>query len=363
MTDRKVPEAVQENIVACVKAFSNYGFPESHAYSFALLAYASAYFMLHYRACFMTAMFNNYPLGFYNSATLVKDAQRHGLHFLALDINKSDQIFTVEEVEVRTGSDSDRVPSSVRTESGSDRVPFSTDKQVRVGLNYVRGLRKEIREAIVTERKNSGPYTSVADLIDRVPMINKREIRALSIAGALNLENTVHRREALWQSEFAIQPKGGLFENQASSFISHPSSFLKRLEGLQLVEADLKKTGISIGKHPMSFVREELRKRKVLSAIESRDLKKNQIASVAGAVIIRQRPMTANNVVFITLEDETGHSNFVVMPDKFEEYRSVINQSDYLVIRGIFEERGMLKALSFKTLKGFSAEVVSHNFR
>lgn len=363
MTDRKVPEAVQENIVACVKAFSNYGFPESHAYSFALLAYASAYFMLHYRACFMTAMFNNYPLGFYNSATLVKDAQRHGLHFLALDINKSDQIFTVEEVEVRTGSDSDRVPSSVRTESGSDRVPFSTDKQVRVGLNYVRGLRKEIGEAIVTERKNSGPYTSVADLIDRVPMINKREIRALSIAGALNLENTVHRREALWQSEFAIQPKGGLFENQASSFISHPSSFLKRLEGLQLVEADLKKTGISIGKHPMSFVREELRKRKVLSAIESRDLKKNQIASVAGAVIIRQRPMTANNVVFITLEDETGHSNFVVMPDKFEEYRSVINQSDYLVIRGIFEERGMLKALSFKTLKGFSAEVVSHNFR
>lgn len=363
MGERGVPEKVQENIVACVKAFSNYGFPESHAYSFALLAYASAYFMLHYRACFMTAMFNNYPLGFYNSATLVKDAQRHGLHFRALDINKSDSIFTIEEVNV--------VHNGLTIK----------DKQVRIGLNYVRGLRKETNQAIVAERKNNGSYTSVADLIDRVPLINKREIRSLSIAGALNFENTVHRREALWHSELAIQPKGVLFEHVSSPHVSNGSSrplgaltdvratntelptFLKRMEGLQLVEADLVKTGISIGKHPMSFVREELRKRRVFSAAESRDLKKNQIALVAGAVIIRQRPMTANNVVFITLEDETGHSNFVVMPDKFEEYRSVINQSDYLVIRGIFEERGMLKALSFKTLEGFSAEVVSHNFR
>lgn len=96
---------------------------------------------------------------------------------------------------------------------------------------------------------------------------------------------------------------------------------------------------------------------------KSLGLKKGQVVSVAGVAIIRQRPMTANNIVFITLEDETGHSNFVVMPDKFEEYRSVINQSDYLIIKGVFEERGMLKALSFKTLEGFTAEVVSHNFR
>lgn len=345
MSRKGIPLDVQIQVVDYTKAFANYGFPESHAFSFALLAYASAYFMVHYRACFMAAMFNNYPLGFYNAATLVKDAQRHGLHFLPLNINRSQYIFTVEEV---------------RTESDSDLVP---DKQVRLGLKYVRGLRQDVGEAIVTEREKNGPYISVADLIDSVPSINKREIRALSIAGALNFDNTVHRREALWQSELAIQPKGDLFQNSDSSFSPHPSSFLKRMEGLQLVEADLKKTGISIGKHPMAFVREELRKRHILSAAECRDLKKNQIASVAGAVIIRQRPMTAKDVVFITLEDETGHSNFVVMPDKFEEYRSVINQSDYLVIRGIFEERGMLKALSFKTLEGFTAEVISHDFR
>ncbi len=340
MSRKGIPLDVQIQVVDYTKAFANYGFPESHAFSFALLAYASAYFIVHYRACFMTAMLNNYPLGFYSAATLVKDAQRHGLRFLSLDINRSQYIFTVE------------------------------DEKVRLGLKYVRSLREETGEAIVSEREKNGPYKSVEDLVRRVPMINKREIRSLSMAGALNFGLTVHRREALWQSELAIRPQGDLFESfsdplvdNGSSANINPPEFLKRMEGLRLVEADLRKTGISIGKHPVAFIREELRKRHILSAIESLDLKKGQIVSVAGAVIIRQRPMTANNVVFITLEDETGHSNFVVMPDKFEEYRAVINQSDYLVIRGIFEERGMLKALSFKTLAGFTAEVVSHNFR
>ncbi len=401
MTRNGIPPDVQEQIVQYTKAFANYGFPESHAYSFALLAYASAYFIVHYRAAFMTAMFNNYPLGFYSAATLVKDAQRHGLHFIAMDINKSQYEFTVEDVEVRTGSDSD------------DPI---LEKQVRVGLKYVRGLRKEIGEMIVAERDRKCrsphvskgetsnfssslrpclragfcnecdrvPYASIADLIDRVPQINKREIRALSLAGALNFENTVHRRQALWQSELAIQPAGELFAKSSPPYEggvaaasadgvvlsknndttnNGASFFLTRMEGLELIEADLKKTGISIGKHPMAFVREELNKKGVLSATQTLHLKKGQIVSVAGAVIIRQRPMTAKNVVFITLEDETGHSNFVVMPDTFEKFRAVINQNDYLIIKGIFEERGMLKAMSFKPIHSFTAEVVSHNFR
>ena len=400
MSKNGIPPDVQEQIVAFTKAFANYGFPESHAFSFALLAYASAYFIVHYRACFMAAMFNNYPLGFYNAATLVKDAQRHGLHFIALDINKSQYEFTVEETEVSTGSVS---------EQGS----VSREKRVRVGLNFVRGLRKEVGEAIVAERDwqctgphvskgvtfnlrrslrpclraglcnecGSVPYHSIADLIDRVPEINKREIRALSLAGALNFDNTVHRREALWESELAIQPMGELFESVSSPHVSKGSCgkealtyvratdtrattpFLKRMEGLELIDADLRKTGISIGKHPMAFFREELNKRGILSARQTLDLKKGQVVSSAGAVIIRQRPMTAKNVVFITLEDETGFSNFVVMPDKFEKYRTVINQSDFLIIKGIFEERGMLKALHFTSLNEITTEVVSHNFR
>ena len=344
MTRNGIPHDVQEQIVAYTKAFANYGFPESHAFSFALLAYASAYFIVHYRAEFMTAMFNNYPLGFYSAATLVKDAQRHGLHFRALDINKSQYEFTIEEGDVR------------------------------VGLKYVRGLREDVGRKIVSER-SSGEYISIADLIERVPEINKREIRALSIAGALNFDNTVHRREALWQSELAIRPKGELFESserrlparesaytQAGSLRSD-TAFLQRMEGIELIDADLRKTGISIGKHPMAFIRDDLKKKGVLSAHESKYLKKGQVVSVAGAVVIRQRPMTAKNVVFITLEDETGHSNFVVMPDTFEKYRSVINGSDFLLIRGIFEERGMLKAIYFEQLTDLRTEVVSHNFR
>ncbi|HMO80160.1 MAG TPA: error-prone DNA polymerase [Pyrinomonadaceae bacterium] len=329
MTRNNIPPDVQEQVVDYVKAFANYGFPESHAFSFALLAYASAYFILHYRACFMAAMFNNYPLGFYSAATLVKDAQRHGLHFRPLDINRSQYEFTVEEDDVR------------------------------LGLKYVRGLREEIGRRIVAER--DVPYQNIDDLVRRVPDINKKEIRALSLAGVLNFDGTIHRREALWISELAIRDRGDLFADNNEPY--GEASFLKRMEGLQLVEADLKKTGISIGKHPMAFIRRELSKRGILSAHETRSLRKNEIVSVAGAVVIRQRPMTAKNVVFITLEDETGHSNFVVMPNIFERFRAVINQSHYLIIKGQFEERGMIKALHFSPIGGFTADVVSHNFR
>ena len=128
MTKSNIPPEVQEQIVDYVKAFANYGFPESHAYSFALLAYASAYFIIHYRACFMAAMFNNYPLGFYSAATLVKDAQRHGLHFLPLDINRSDYLFTVEE-----------------------RSQWLRQK-CACGLRFVKGLREEVAKKIVSER-------------------------------------------------------------------------------------------------------------------------------------------------------------------------------------------------------------------
>lgn len=335
MTKKGIDSETQENIVKSVLAFANYGFPESHAMSFALLAYASAYFMVHYRACFMAAMLNNYPLGFYSAATLVKDAQRHDLHFIAMDINRSQYIFTVEDA--------------------------GGEKQVRVGLKYVKGLRKETGEAIVAERDANGFYTSVEDLVRRVSGINKREVRSLSMAGALNFSGTVHRREALWQSELAIQPAGELFAGAPDNISD--SAFLERMEGLQLIEADLRKTGITIGKHPMAFIREEMMRRNILCAKDMANLRKGDVVSVAGAAIIRQRPMTANNVVFITLEDETGHSNFVVMPDMFEKFRAVINQNDYLIIKGIFEERGMLKALYFESLNNyFTAAVAAHNF-
>ncbi len=334
MEKNGIDETTRERIVKCVEAFANYGFPESHAASFALLAYASAYFMVHYRAAFMTATLNNFPLGFYSAATLVKDAQRHGLHFRALDINRSQFLFTVESYQ-------------------------DGEKFVRVGLKYVKGLRKEIAEMIVAEREH-GDYTGVENLIRRVPAINKREVRALSLAGALNFANTVHRRQALWQSELFIKPKGELFA-ETKEKTAEPS-FLQKMSGLQLVESDITRTGMSIGKHPMSFIRRELDKKGILSAIQTHGLNRKDIVSVAGAVIVRQRPMTANNVVFITLEDETGHSNFLVMPDIFEKFRPIIMQNDFLMIRGIAEQDGLIKALFFTSVMEFNANVISHDF-
>jgi error-prone DNA polymerase len=343
MDERNIDAETQDRIVKSILAFANYGFPESHAASFALLTYASAYLKVHYLAEFTTAMLNNYPLGFYSPATLIKDAQRHGLHFNAIDINRSRHLFTIE------------------------------DGRVRIGLKYVKGLRKNTAEAIVAGRaktdsgKGSGqvlthvPYTSVEDLAVRVPAINKKEIRALSLAGALNFEATVHRRQALWDSELAIQPAGELFENAAEEQAT--PAFIARMTDRQLMEADFLTTGITIGRHPMAFLRKELTKYGVLAAYQTAGLKRRDVVTVAGAVIVRQRPSTANDVVFITMEDETGHSNFIVMPDIFDRFRSVIVSSDFMLIRGIAEEGGMIKALFFETINAFISKIGSHDFQ
>jgi error-prone DNA polymerase len=330
MADKNIDKPTQDKIVKSILAFANYGFPESHAASFALLTYASAYLKVHYLDAFTTAMLNNYPLGFYSPATLIKDAQRHGLHFNAININESQYLFTIEE------------------------------ERVRIGLKYVKGLRKAVAEQIVAERAN-GAFTSVADLINRVPAINKKEIRALSLSGALNFENTVHRRQALWESELAIQPAGELFENMEEKQAS--PRFINQMTDWQLMETDLISTGVTIGKHPMRFLREKLKQQGVLAANDIPYIKKRDTVSVAGAVIVRQRPSTAKDVVFITMEDETGYSNFIVMPDVFDRFRSVIVSNDFLLIRGTAEESGMIKALYFEPIKAFMAKIVSHDFQ
>ncbi|MBP6005030.1 MAG: error-prone DNA polymerase [Pyrinomonadaceae bacterium] len=354
MADKNITQETQDKIVKSILAFANYGFPESHAASFALLTYASAYLKVHYLAEFTTAMLNNYPLGFYSPATLIKDAQRHGLHFNAININASQRLFTIE------------------------------DGKVLIGLKYVKGLRKDVANEIVARRTagcqpaivpadpvrtGSGsdwvpaivPYTSVEDLVRRVPAINKKEIRALSLSGALNFDSTVHRRQALWESELAIQPAGELFANIEEK--QPIPSFINQMSKWQLMETDLMTTGITIGKHPMAFLREELTKHGVIAAYQTTHLKKRDVVTVAGAVIVRQRPSTANDVVFITMEDETGYSNFIVMPDVFDKFRSTIVSSDFLLIRGIAEEGGMIKALFFEPINAFISKIVSHDFQ
>jgi error-prone DNA polymerase len=223
------------------------------------------------------------------------------------------------------------------------------------------------------KRATEFPFTSVDDLVARVPLINKKEIRALSLAGALNFDNA-HRRQALWESELAIQPKGELFANAESvaggdfaASIQNPKSkiqnIIKPMTEWQRMETDLLTTGITIGKHPMAFLREELDKRGVLPASKTLALRRKDIVTVAGSVIVRQRPSTAKDVVFITMEDETGYSNFLVLPDVFDRFRSIIVGSNFMIIKGIAENETMIKALYFQTINAFIAKIGSHDFQ
>ncbi len=333
MTKREINEDAQNTIVESIYAFSNYGFPESHAASFALLAYASAYLKIHHLDAFTASMLNNYPLGFYSPATLIKDAQRHGQRFKYIDVNHSEYRCTLENI---------------------DGTSF-----VRLGMKYIKGLRKDTGLAVAEERKN-GAYKNIGDLLTRVKMINKKEIRALSISGALNFEKTTHRRQALWESDLEIKPKGALF--QLINEQQETPSYIQKMDDIELMETDLKSTGLTIGKHPMTFLRKELNKRGILSAAQANNLRKGDVVMVAGLVICRQRPMTAKGVLFITLEDETGHSNFLVLPEMFEKYRSVILENRYLLIKGRAEDKRMIKGEYFEGIQEFMTAPASHDF-
>src|SRR5437867_9524991 len=198
---------VQDAIIQSITSFALYGFPESHAASFALIAYASAYLKCHYLAAFTAAMLNNQPMGFYSPATLVKDAERHGLKIKPVDVTKSDWGCTLEKWG-QTGE----FPFSCTSEKGNSPVWPHFSFSLRLGLRYVRGLRESAAQALVRERQIA-PFASVDDLARRVPELQKSELRTLAEIGALNFLNPaqrIHRRDALWQVERASRRTGPL---------------------------------------------------------------------------------------------------------------------------------------------------------
>ncbi|HEX6895414.1 MAG TPA: error-prone DNA polymerase, partial [Bryobacteraceae bacterium] len=214
----------QDTIVQSITSFALYGFPESHAASFALIAYASAYLKYHYLAAFTAAILNNQPMGFYAPATLVKDAQRHGLHFKPIDVTRSDWKCTIEE--------------------------HNGEKCVRLGLNYVKGLREQAAQAILRARAERR-FESIQDLVNRAPELRKDELRKLSETGALNFipQTPTHRRAALWDSELAIRPAGPLF---AAAIEPAPESPLAPMNATERLNSDFRGTHLTIGKHPLA---------------------------------------------------------------------------------------------------------------
>ena len=306
MTANGIVGSTQDEIIQSITSFALYGFPESHAASFALIAYASAYLKCHYLAAFTAAILNNQPMGFYSPATLVKDAQRHGLRVRPIDVTRSNWECTLEG---------------------------NTSLALRIGLRYVRGLHETTGRAIVRSR-NERAFASIDDLVLRVPELQKNELVQLAEIGALNFldaANHRHRRDALWQVERAAQRTGPLLEALETGEEASPLDTMTPEERLL---ADFGGTGMTIGPHPMAYCREELNPMQILRASDLREIPNGRWVRVAGCVIARQRPGTAKGFVFLSLEDETGIANIIVTPDILDRYRATIIQGKFLLFEG-----------------------------
>jgi error-prone DNA polymerase len=331
MTKKDITGEVQDTIVHAITAFALYGFPESHAASFALLVYASAFLKCHYLAAFTAAILNNQPMGFYSPQTLVKDAQRHGQHFLPVDVTQSDWPCTIEE-----------------------------NLTVRLGFNYVKGFSQRTALSIVAKR----PFRDIDDLRYRVPEISKDEMTALADLGALNhLGGQRHRRDALWQSALAVRPVGELLKDAALAETPSPLAAMNPIERLQ---ADFANSGLSIGSHPMRFHRERLNTMRVIPAGQVKHMPDGRFLRVAGAVICRQQPGTAKGFVFLSIEDETGIANVILKPDVFDRLRVPVLSSSYVIVDGILQNlRGVasIKATDVRPCAmPTTAVAASHDF-
>jgi error-prone DNA polymerase len=338
--DRKgVAPDVADKIVETVSSFALYGFPESHAISFAHLAYASVWLKVHRTAEFFCAMLNNQPMGFYAPATLVKDAQRHGVKFRPVDVSVSDWLCTMNE-----------------------------DGSVRLGLCIVNGLDSRKGAAVVEERKRQ-PWQSLDDFKRRT-QLNRDQLRTLAEIGALNTL-APHRRAALWEVERPVE-NDDLFawaEMTAAPFKAElarvaEESPLPAMNEHERIHADYTGTSLTLARHTMSLLRPQLPD--CWRAADLRKASDGVRIRTAGNVICRQRPGTAKGVVFISLEDETGISNAIVQSSLFEHQRLLITQESFLIIQGRVQQKDGTTHILAEKIEPLRAEGMvganSHDF-
>jgi error-prone DNA polymerase len=301
MQRASVPPDVAERIVTSVGSFALYGFPESHAISFAHLAYASAYLKVHRPSEFYCALLNNQPMGFYSSATLIKDARRRGIRTRPVCVTLSDWDCTIEP-----------------------------DGAILLGLRQVQGLNREHAATMVYERKLK-PFSSLDNFRSRT-RFGRDELRTLADIGALN-QLSSHRRAALWETEKPLS-NGTLWNPENTRENSSP---LRPMNPVERLQADYSGLRLTTGPHPMALVRNRLAT--VWTSADLLQVQNGVRIEIAGQVICRQRPGTAKGICFISLEDETGISNAIVSPELFEAERLTITSEPFLAIIGIAQSR------------------------
>jgi error-prone DNA polymerase len=376
MTRNGIGSEAQDNIVQGISSFAMYGFPESHAASFALIAYASAYLKVHYLAAFTCGLLNNQPMGFYSPAVLIKDAQRHGLRVRPIDVQRSDWLCTLEQTEekldVLKGHDFSRAARNAKLTGALAPEVFSSgtsnksreaspDISLRIGLNYVKGLRQSSAEALIAARSSHGPFASVDQLATRVPQLNRKELVALARVGALNsLGEVAHRRDALWQVEQAGRPVGPLLRSATPDQAEAQNPLLQMTDDERLA-ADYAGTGITTGPHPMAWQRTALRRQGFLSAQELEHHNSDRRVRIAGRIICRQRPGTAKGFVFLSLEDETGIANIILTPDIFEQNRLIVTRNRFLSIAGKLQSQDGVVHVKAQLLVPFNLSMDQEN--
>ena len=334
---RGYSDGVVQKLIEATSTFALYGFPESHAISFALLAYASTWLKVHRPAEFYASLLNNQPMGFYSSATLVQDGRRHGLKVRPVCVQRSQWLCSVE---------------------GPDTI--------RIGLRFLKGLREAHAHALVAAREaGGGAFASLADFLRRAPLL-AAERRALAAVGALNCFAR-HRRAALWQVEAAWSSEESLFQ-YAGGLLDETEDGGAPLAAMtpgERVREDFRGLGLTAGAHPMSLVREQLPD--IWRAADLPLGKHGEEVAIGGSVICRQRPGTAKGIVFVSLEDETGVANAVVSAELFERHRFVINEESTLRITGRLQNRGGVIHLRAERVEALRVagvpEQASHDFR
>ncbi len=337
---RGVPGATAEKVFGQVIAFSEFGFPKSHAAAFGLLAYQSAWLRHYHPVEYYVALFNNQPMGFYSIDALGRDAMRNGIEMRLPDINQSDVWCTVET---------------------------NGHGSVRIGLGFVRHWSEETATATVEERERNGPFKSVGDFVRRAPAKLKRTaIEALMWVGGCDSFGLT-RRELLWQVGLWLPPKAtrsgdGRGRRQLELALNHPHEHL-RFGGLAAHErllAEYATIGFSASGHPLSLVRKALPSDLTLN----RDLDKLKAGThclVAGLVVARQRPETAKGTVFLLVEDETGMTNVIVRTDVYDRYRAAIRGEPFVLVRGkLAKDDGTVNVLA-EEVRGLQCDIKSRD--
>jgi error-prone DNA polymerase len=341
MCNNGLSEQFAEQIFCQIRGFGEYGFPESHAASFALLVYVSAWLKHYYPDAFAAALINSQPMGFYAPAQLIKDARDHGVQVLPIDVNRSQWDCTLEG------------PGT--TSSGADRPP-SRYCHLRLGLRMIDGFSRRDAETIIAAR-HAQPFQSVDEFAGRTRLSRAVMMR---LAGADALTSLGRdRRQALWET--LAQEKQArelpLFEHLQPQ--DDPPARLPDMTLQDEVLRDYETTGLSLKSHPIAFYRQQLEKLGIVTAERLAKLSNRSRVQVAGLVLLRQRPSTAKGITFVTLEDETGTVNLVVHQGVWERFHAVTRCSPAWIARGRLECKDSVIHVVVDSLKDFGQELGS----